>query len=787
MSSPCFEPENAATTVQLNRPRSASASDSGSGAGAGADGATTLSSSSSVVGGGSDGVVAAGSHGPTKQDQQQQQQQQRNDLEGKPPLSQRPVVVLSGNEQHSHTHTELQPRSLHTASNVPPHSHSAPNEYQGEGEGLESVEVGGVDDKKHRTHAAAQLPNGPSLLSQALATARGIQAQPSHAQSADSEHTSGNNSGTSNSGGRPGKQPLDTSTSTTHHARAIPQRSSSITADKQRDPPIRHGDNGSTEPRLSQPSLTSTIMAAQTMTSTPVAVPGRDATSVPSSLDPSAFTDVRDMLLQQRNGADRVMPQASTSLDMDRKISAFERTRACSYSTSPEASTTPTNNTKYMDGAATYVVPHPVDDSGRDSRSRNRPAPPDHRYTLGPEKTEKIWSIGSGEGSEEAGLVEKSVAEAMAGVEHNARSRKASYSLRFFKEGLPPDDKTRRRDTKTGGREKLAATAEEDLQPPANTPADPERGAQDHDAATESSTTWPDSKQLPLRASPPSFTEAEVEADYFGLSRDDATKQMTSKPVTPPLGPSIGHEASKQPLTVLQPSQPQVGPTPARLSAAEPKIVEGRRQSGDSTEVGESQEDAEGDESGEEKISSAVFVPHHELSEARAHGRDASSIVGATGQRPRSLSQDEAHPWLVKADEPEPEISDDEEGKTGRLSHYRSRESLVSSRSDFAPDMSDDLAVEGEYEINNQLAQALARSGVQHLEDHVHDHDQNIRQPLEAIELIPYKHQVGGHTTLWRFSRRAVCKQLNNRENEFYETIERYHRDLLSFLPRYVL
>ncbi|EGR44570.1 uncharacterized protein TRIREDRAFT_70076, partial [Trichoderma reesei QM6a] len=52
-------------------------------------------------------------------------------------------------------------------------------------------------------------------------------------------------------------------------------------------------------------------------------------------------------------------------------------------------------------------------------------------------------------------------------------------------------------------------------------------------------------------------------------------------------------------------------------------------------------------------------------------------------------------------------------------------------------------------------------------------------------ELIPYKHQVGGHNTLWRFSRRAVCKQLSNRENEFYETIERYHRDLLPFLPRY--
>jgi inositol-hexakisphosphate kinase len=52
--------------------------------------------------------------------------------------------------------------------------------------------------------------------------------------------------------------------------------------------------------------------------------------------------------------------------------------------------------------------------------------------------------------------------------------------------------------------------------------------------------------------------------------------------------------------------------------------------------------------------------------------------------------------------------------------------------------------------------------------------------------LIPYRHQVGGHTTLWRFSKRAVCKQLTNRENEFYETVEHYHPQLLKFLPRFV-
>ncbi|KAL6719463.1 inositol polyphosphate kinase kcs1 [Lecanora helva] len=58
--------------------------------------------------------------------------------------------------------------------------------------------------------------------------------------------------------------------------------------------------------------------------------------------------------------------------------------------------------------------------------------------------------------------------------------------------------------------------------------------------------------------------------------------------------------------------------------------------------------------------------------------------------------------------------------------------------------------------------------------------------PLGAVELKPYNHQVGGHTNFFRFSKRAVCKQLSNRENEFYEVVERQHPELLKFLPRYI-
>ncbi|KAL8830677.1 MAG: hypothetical protein Q9170_005629 [Blastenia crenularia] len=55
-----------------------------------------------------------------------------------------------------------------------------------------------------------------------------------------------------------------------------------------------------------------------------------------------------------------------------------------------------------------------------------------------------------------------------------------------------------------------------------------------------------------------------------------------------------------------------------------------------------------------------------------------------------------------------------------------------------------------------------------------------------AVELKPYTHQVGGHSTVYKFSKRAVCKPLSNRENEFYEVIEHQHPELLKFLPRYI-
>lgn len=60
-----------------------------------------------------------------------------------------------------------------------------------------------------------------------------------------------------------------------------------------------------------------------------------------------------------------------------------------------------------------------------------------------------------------------------------------------------------------------------------------------------------------------------------------------------------------------------------------------------------------------------------------------------------------------------------------------------------------------------------------------------IKYPL-AVELQPFKNKVGGHTAIFKFSHRAVCKALVNRENTWYENIEILHPELLKFMPRYI-
>lgn len=58
--------------------------------------------------------------------------------------------------------------------------------------------------------------------------------------------------------------------------------------------------------------------------------------------------------------------------------------------------------------------------------------------------------------------------------------------------------------------------------------------------------------------------------------------------------------------------------------------------------------------------------------------------------------------------------------------------------------------------------------------------------PLPSVQLQPFKNQVGGHRSIFRFSQKAVCKPLASRENQFYEAVERDHPELLDFIPQYL-
>ncbi|KAK7470938.1 inositol polyphosphate kinase kcs1 [Stygiomarasmius scandens] len=67
------------------------------------------------------------------------------------------------------------------------------------------------------------------------------------------------------------------------------------------------------------------------------------------------------------------------------------------------------------------------------------------------------------------------------------------------------------------------------------------------------------------------------------------------------------------------------------------------------------------------------------------------------------------------------------------------------------------------------------------------DMDVNASQEhLPHIPLRPFRNQVGGHSAIYKFTKRAVCKPLVSRENLFYEAVEREAPPLLDYIPRYL-
>ncbi|KAK0491205.1 hypothetical protein IW261DRAFT_1436378 [Armillaria novae-zelandiae] len=84
----------------------------------------------------------------------------------------------------------------------------------------------------------------------------------------------------------------------------------------------------------------------------------------------------------------------------------------------------------------------------------------------------------------------------------------------------------------------------------------------------------------------------------------------------------------------------------------------------------------------------------------------------------------------------------------------------------------------------SQLFSSPSESKDVAIEEHADNPDLDLS--LTHIPLRPFRNQVGGHSAIYKFTKRAVCKPLVSRENLFYEAVEREAPPLLSYIPRYL-
>ncbi|KAJ5397446.1 hypothetical protein N7509_005559 [Penicillium cosmopolitanum] len=203
------------------------------------------------------------------------------------------------------------------------------------------------------------------------------------------------------------------------------------------------------------------------------------------------------------------------------------------------------------------------------------------------------------------------------------------------------------------------------------------------------------------------------------------------------------------------------------------------------------------DEEENEQISSAVYFPHERVAvpeddqrkepiEADPHGVQTVQISAAeTGhelmlvpqERSKSSQQEVGHVDISFRSKNESKILH------GDLSGLRSPtdgipEKPLGTISEHSYDHGDKSTTDSESVSADESVHSstLDDSTTGSLTD---DADTPTATPTQRPKFTPRRKPTPS-------AQRAVCKQLNNRENEFYERIERRHPDMLLFLPRYI-
>ena len=429
----------------------------------------------------------------------------------------------------------------------------------------------------------------------------------------------------------------------------------------------------------------------------------------------------------------------------------------------------------------------------------------------------------------------------------NPRSRKASHYFGLFKENTSSQDTKKKETVKDGLSKKTkidvgkddrlpggvtevlqseGATTDDDsilgrkgqtVQADASTNPQPGKKVfTDHDDAPRKSLSRVSSKgKLPRLPSATTFNSATFDDEHLSQAPDDMQAiEWRTRPL-----PGQG-----LPLRLLQDIRSYQGAKTSPRSLDKPKqrsSLEGEPQDKCNEFQTESDENdltpttsdndahsgketsADDDFEADEHISSAMYFPHQAL-ESSDPSLDESEILthdDHDDNRDKPLKRSKT----LEIVHEETHDSPDDEVQIALLQSQHKKQTFHGDLPPLPADttISETLAAnldaftssasESEYESYDEVGQSgrgeetedgdLTPTAEQEPEHAVHRRRRR-PVPLGAVELKPYKHQVGGHSTVFRFSKRAVCKQLTNRENVFYEVIERVHPELLKFLPK---
>ncbi|EAW13175.1 inositol polyphosphate kinase KCS1 [Aspergillus clavatus NRRL 1] len=423
----------------------------------------------------------------------------------------------------------------------------------------------------------------------------------------------------------------------------------------------------------------------------------------------------------------------------------------------------------------------------------------------GPERSSSRSRRGRVENSIEANLTNAELAS-------HVRSRKSSHYLGLFKENTTSPDRKRREDRE--GRPEEPPV--QDPSPVATAFLDP---SQTWDASHSQPMSPAKSADSGLRSSrsvpPPSFADAPRFEPARGEARPHTESDAISKRPQKPLPRSLLEEIRSFHLT-------PGGARGTSFSKSIPtQFAEGGRDyfsdgvSSDglspSDTIRERRRDSAQEDEDDEQISSAVYFPHErvtvpeEVSRAQPCPEESADVgrfeesLALVPKAPRVPSGQESsyvdislrskndsrilHGELQDLHTPALETYD--ENPLSAISE-RSDEYSTSDSEFVSADDSSVSAREDKSSLTDDADMTPTATPTQRSRIPRPRRKHSTSAPVGAVELKPYRHQVGGHTTVFRFSRRAVCKQLNNRENEFYERIERRHPEMLMFLPRYI-